>query len=269
VSDGVPRLPSHAVETISAFLRAHTLTGGLTGVVVGLSGGIDSAVTARLARDSLGPDHVLGVLLPDARFPRDLLAETEEFASSLGIRHRTVEIEPVEEGFRAALPELSDLVALGNVKARIRMTMLHAIARAGRRLVAGTGNKSEILLGYFTKYGDGGVDLLPIGDLYKTEVRELAARLEIPGPIRARPPTAGLWEGQTDEAELGQPYEVIDQILYGLEQLRTEEEIARRTGIPIDQVREVLERVSRNRHKRRPPPIPKIGLRTIGLDWRD
>ena len=265
----VPRLPAHAEETIAAFLRAHAGTGGPTGVVIGLSGGIDSALTARLARDALGPERVLGLLLPDARFPADLRTETEEYARALGIAHRTIEIEPIEARFRDAVAELADPVALGNVKARIRMTILYAVARAAGRLVAGTGNKSEILLGYFTKYGDGGVDLLPIGDLYKTEVRELAARLDLPAAIRERPPTAGLWEGQTDEAELGFPYEVIDQILVGLEQLRTDDDIARRTGVPLERVREVLDRVGRNRHKRRPPPIPKIGLRTIGIDWRD
>jgi len=269
MSGRIPRLPAHAVEIVHAFLRAHALGEGRRGVVVGLSGGIDSAVTVRLARDALGPGQVLGVLLPDVRFPPELLVETEEYARALGIAHRTVPIEPIEQGFRAALPELADPVALGNLKARIRMVLLHAIARGEQRLVAGTGNKSEILLGYFTKYGDGGVDLLPIGDLYKTEVRELAADLDLPAPIRERAPTAGLWEGQTDEAELGFPYEVIDQILYGLEQLRSDEEIADRTGVPLARVREVLDRVTRNRHKRRPPPIPKIGLRTIGLDWRD
>jgi NAD+ synthase len=269
VKELVPRLPRHAVETIHAFLRSHALSNGLDGVVIGLSGGIDSALTARLARDALGPDHVLGVQLPDARFPAPLRLETEEYARALGIGHRLLEIEPIEARYRESLSELADPVALGNMKARIRMSVLYAIARGARKVVAGTGNKSEVLLGYFTKYGDGGVDLLPIGDLYKTEVRELAADLGLPDAIRARPPTAGLWEGQTDEEELGFPYEIIDQILYGLEQLRTDEEIARRTGIPLPRVREVLERVARNRHKRRPPPIPKIGLRTVGLDWRD
>ncbi len=269
MTDLVPRLPRHAVETIATFLRAHALGPERTGVVVGLSGGIDSALTARLARDALGADHVIGVQLPDARFPPELREETEAYARLLGIAHRRVEIEPIEARYREALSELADPVALGNVKARIRMAVLYAIARGASKLVAGTGNKSEILLGYFTKYGDGGVDLLPIGDLYKTEVRELAAELSLPDQIRSRAPSAGLWEGQTDEAELGFPYEVIDRILFGLEGLRTDAEIARRTGVPIDRVREVIERVERNRHKRRLPPIPKVGLRTIGIDWRD
>jgi NAD+ synthase len=265
----VPRVPAHAVDTIAQFLRAHALGSGADGIVVGLSGGIDSALAARLARDALGPDHVLGVLLPDAPFPQALLNETEAYARDLGIESRTVPIEPVEQAFRALLPELSDRVSLGNVKARIRMIVLYAIARERHRLVVGTGNKSELLLGYFTKYGDGGVDLLPLGDLYKTDVRSIARGLGLPSALLERPPTAGLWEGQTDEAELGISYDDVDQILYGLEQLRSEEEIATLTGFPLVRVHEVAERVARFRHKRRPPPIAKVRLRTIGIDWRE
>ena len=265
----VPRLPPHAVDTVRQFLRAHALGDGAEGVVVGLSGGIDSALVARLARDALGPGHVLGVLLPDAPFPPALREETREYARSLGIESRTVDIETVEKAYRDLLPELADRVSLGNVKARIRMTVDYAIARERHRLVVGTGNKSELLLGYFTKYGDGGVDLLPLGDLYKTDVRAIAKDLGLPEAIRDRPPTAGLWEGQTDEAELGISYDDVDQILYGLEQLLSEEEIAKITGFPLPRVREVSERVVRFRHKRRPPPIPKVRLRTIGMDWRE
>jgi len=269
VSTLVPRLPAHAVPTIHQFLRSHALSNGLEGVVVGLSGGMDSALVARLARDALGPEHVLGLLLPDLQFPEELQTETEEYARSLGIEVRTILIESVESGFRALLPELADRVALGNVKARIRMIVLYAVARERRRLVVGTGNKSELLLGYFTKYGDGGSDLLPVGDLYKTEIRALSRELGLPAAVLARPPTAGLWEGQTDEGELGISYAEVDQVLLGLEQLRDDAEIAATTGLSLDRVRKVAARVHRYRHKRRPPPIPKVGLRTIGLDWRD
>ena len=265
----VPKLPAHARGTIETFLRAHALAEGLDGLVVGLSGGIDSALVARLATDALGPRHVLGVLLPDERFPAALEAETVDYARSLGIESRTIRIGPIESAFRAALPEVDDRVALGNTIARIRMVILYTLARGRRRLVAGTGNKSELLLGYFTKYGDGGVDLLPIGDLYKTEVRALAAAMGLPEAIRSRPPTAGLWDGQTDEAELGASYDTLDRILRGLEEFRTEEEIAGATGLPIAQVRDVARRVVESRHKRRAAPVAKVGLRTVGLDWRE
>jgi len=265
----IPKLPAHAVAAIHQFLRAHALSDGATGVVVGLSGGVDSALTARLARDALGPERVMGVLLPDARFAPELLAETEEYARSLGIEFRTIPIDPVERAFGDLIPEVRDRVTLGNVTARIRMTVLHSLARERGRLVVGTGNKSELLLGYFTKFGDGGVDILPIGDLYKTEVGQAAAALGLPTAIRERAPTAGLWVGQTDEGELGLPYSEIDQILYGLERLRTEEEIAESSGLPLARVREVAGRVARTRHKRRPAPVAKVGFRTVGIDWRE
>jgi NAD+ synthase len=265
----VPRVPAHAVDAIGQFLRSHALGNGSDGVVVGLSGGIDSALVARLARDALGAGHVMGVLLPDAPFPDPLLKETEAFARELGIESRTLPIEPVERAYRTLLPELTDRVSVGNMKARIRMVVLYAIARERHRMVAGTGNKSELLLGYFTKYGDGGVDLLPLGDLYKTDVRAIAQELALPAAIRERPPTAGLWEGQTDEDELGISYADVDPVLYGLEQLRTEDEIADITGFPLERVRAVAERVIQFRHKRRLPPVPKLRLRTIGIDWRE
>ncbi|MFZ1023893.1 MAG: NAD+ synthase [Thermoplasmata archaeon] len=265
----VPHLQPHAEETIHQFLRHHAQGAGRGGVVIGLSGGIDSALVARLARDALGPSRVLGVLLPDAAYAPPLLEETMAYARGLGIGVRRIPIDSVEEAIRPLVPNADDQVAWGNVKARVRMILNYATAREVGFRVAGTGNKSEILLGYFTKYGDGGVDLVPIGDLYKTEVRELAQRLELPGPIRERAPTAGLWEGQTDEGELGVAYAEIDRILYGMEQLRTPSEIHGLTGIPNDVIDRIVLRVEQNRHKRRPPPIPKIGLRTIGIDWRD
>jgi NAD+ synthase len=269
MSGGIPKLPPHAIPAIHQFLRAHALSDGATGVVIGLSGGVDSALTARLARDALGAERVLGVLLPDARFPPAIRTETEEYARTLGIEFRTIPIEPVERAYRDLLPEIRDRVTVGNITARVRMTVLYALARERGRLVVGTGNKSELLLGYFTKYGDGGVDLLPIGDLYKTEVWEAAAALDLPLAIRERAPTAGLWEGQTDEQELGLPYSEIDRILYGLERLRSEEEIAESIPIPLARVREVAERVARSRHKRRSAPVAKVGFRTVGLDWRE
>jgi NAD+ synthase len=262
-----PRLPAHAQATIGRFLLAEAAGG--SGFVVGLSGGVDSSLVARLARDAVGAERVHGVALPDGGASEGLVRETEAYAKSLGLGFECVPIGPVVESFRRALPRIVDPVDLGNLAARVRMAVLYAIARSGGRRVLGTGNKSELLLGYFTKYGDGGADLLPIGDLYKTEVYELARRLELPEPILRRPPSAGFWPGQTDEAELGHPYAELDRILRGLEELRSEGEIARSTGQPESVVADVARRVRTYRHKRRLPPIPKIGLRTIGLDWRD
>jgi len=269
VIDLVPHLPKHAESTIRQFLSAHSLPPASEGVVVGLSGGIDSALCARLAVDALGPERVLGVLLPADGFPEELRRETERYAEDLGIAHRTVLLTGVAEAVRTALPDVTDRITTGNTVARLRMAVLYALARDHHRLVMGTGNKSELLQGYFTKYGDGGVDLLPIGDLYKTQLRELAAGLGLPAAVRERAPSAGFWEGQTDEEELGTSYADLDRVLFGLEQLCRPEEIHERTGIPLDTVHRIAERVTLTRHKRRPPPVAKIGWRTVGLDWRE
>ncbi|MCI4353208.1 MAG: NAD+ synthase [Thermoplasmata archaeon] len=265
----VPKLSPHTEATIHQFLRGHLTESGAEGLIVAVSGGIDSALCARLARDAVGPERTHSLLLPDAAFPPSLQAEVLEYTRQLGISCRVIAIDGPETAFRGLLPEVTDRVSWGNVKARLRMVLLYLWARERRLLVVGTGNKSELLMGYFTKWGDGGADLLPIGDLYKTQLRELAARLDLPSSVRERPPTAGLWEGQTDEGELGLPYSELDQILFGLEQLRTPEEISRAAGISLDRILGVVATVERTRHKRRPPPIPKLSLRTVGLDWRE
>jgi NAD+ synthase len=269
VSVLTPRLPGYAHESIVRFLRSHLDGPPARRAVVGVSGGIDSAVVLRLASEAVGPDRVVAVLLPDSRFPAPLREETTAFAGGLAGTVRVVSIDPIVASLRGALPDVWDPTGLGNLAARARMTALYAVAGTTGGLVVGTGNKSELLLGYFTKYGDGGADLLPIGDLYKTEVRALAGDLGIPEAIRLRAPTAGLWDGQTDEGELGLPYEAIDQILRGLEELREPSEIAEISGIAPPAVDGIVERVRRNRHKRRSAPVPKLGLRTVGLDWRD
>lgn len=266
---GGPRLPAHAPATIHQFLRAHLKQSGAAGFVIGLSGGIDSAVVARLCRDAVGAEKVRGLLLPDSPQTPELIYETEGFARDLGIASRTAPIGPLAESASRLLPEITDRVALGNLRARLRMTLLYAYGREHRSLVVGTGNKSELLLGYYTKYGDGGVDLLPIGDLYKTEVRALAEELGLPKAIQDRPPTAGFWAGQTDEGELGAPYELLDRILLGLEELRPPGEIAERSAASLDLVARTERRVLEGRHKRVPVPIPKLRLRTVGIDWRD
>lgn len=261
-----PRLPSHALESLVAFLRSGL---GEDGAVLGLSGGVDSALVARLAVEAVGPTRLLALLLPDAGPSRQELASARAYADALGIAHRTVDLAPALAALRAAVPGLEDPLASGNATARLRMTVLYATAGLERRRVVGTGNKSELLLGYFTKHGDGAADLLPLGDLYKSEVFELAERLGLPEAIRRRPPSAGFWEGQTDEGELGLPYEAIDRVLRGLELLLDPPEIARRSGLALEVVERVAARVEAHRHKRRPAPIPKLGLRTVGLDWRD
>lgn len=265
-----PRLPAHAREHVGTFIREHVALSGTEGVVVGLSGGVDSALVATLAVEALGPGRVVGLSLPDARAPPALREEVRAFAQGLGVRFRETPIAPVEDAVIASLGAGSPgMVLRGNVKARVRMILLYSEALASRLLVTGTGNKSEILLGYFTKYGDGGVDLLPIGDLYKTSVYDLGREVGLPGEVLTRAPTAGLWEGQTDEAELGFTYDFADRVLLGMEHLLPPGEIARKLEVPPGSVEAVAARVGRFRHKRRLPPIAKLSRRTVGVDWRD
>ncbi len=265
----VPPLPAHARETLVRFLRAQVEGSGASGVVVGLSGGVDSATAATLAVEALGRERVQAFYLPDAPGTDGVAGEVRHFAEGIGLSLAELDLGPWIDRLSSDLPELSDRRVLGNVKARLRMVALYAKANARGSLVLGTGNKSELLLGYFTKYGDGGADLLPLGDLYKTPLYTLARELGVPEPILARPPTAGLYAGQTDEEELGAPYALLDAILYGLERVWEPSEIAKELSVPLERVLPVVDRVERNRHKRRLPPIPKLGLRTVGLDWRD
>jgi NAD+ synthase len=256
VNDLVPRADPEAPASIGRFLKEQVAESAAHGVVLGVSGGIDSALALRLARDALGPSRVRALLMPDDRYPSALREETIGYVNELGVAWEEIGISRIESAFETALPAPLERLDQGNIKARIRMTLLYARARSLGNLVVGTGNRSELLLGYFTKFGDGGADLLPLARLYKTEVRDIAGWLDLPRPVRERPPTAGLWEGQTDEGELGLPYSAIDPILVGLERGLSISEIVERTGRTEPEVRSIAERVRRHRHKREPPRVP-------------
>lgn len=233
------------IERISSWMREQVKRAGAAGVVVGISGGLDSAVVAVLAQKALG-DHVLGLIMPCHSQPEDendalLLAHTFK------IRWERIDLSPVYDVFLKQLPEAGELCK-ANLKPRLRMSTLYYFANKMNYLVAGTGNKSEILVGYFTKYGDGGVDMLPIGDLTKTQVRKLAEQLKIPRRIIERPPSAGLWSGQTDEEEMNIRYEELDKIITALEK-------GKEPKASKAQVSYVKGMIARSRHKRCPPPI--------------
>jgi NAD+ synthase len=188
-------------------------------VVVGLSGGIDSAVSAALSVKSLGKENVFGILMPCESIPSDI-EDAKIVAEFLGIRYDIIDLTPVYQEFMIQMPKEgeSQKIAKANLKARLRMATLYFIAQSkGNCLVAGTGNRAELAIGYFTKYGDGGVDFEPIGMLYKSEVREIARVLNIPNKIIEKPPSPGLWPGQTDEGEIGLTYDTIDEILYRID----------------------------------------------------
>jgi NAD+ synthase len=203
---------------LSDWLRDEVAASGGDGVVFGLSGGIDSAVVAGLALRAC-PQTTLGVLMPCHSDPQDA-ADAHLVAEVLRLTTATVDLGPVFDlllrTLAAARPDIrGDRLATANLKPRLRMITLYAYANRLRYRVLGTGNRSELTVGYFTKYGDGGVDLLPLGELTKTEVRELARHLGVPQPVIDKPPSAGLWAGQTDEGEMGLTYDELDAYLLG------------------------------------------------------
>lgn len=250
-----------AQNRIIDFIRDETGKAGVSGVVVGISGGIDSALTATLAVKALGKDRVLGIHMPESSLTPAVDSEdAKTLADWLGIEYRTIDISGIISAFMAAVPESesADRLTRGNLKARIRMSLLYFHANQLNRIVIGTGNKTEILLGYYTKYGDGGVDLEPIGGLYKTEVWELSRRLEIPNPLITKKPSAGLWAGQTDEADLGISYVKVDEVLRMIEDYTESEIILNKTGVSAEQLNSVTRRIERNEHKRKAPPVPEL-----------
>ncbi len=259
------KLPDYTEETIKKFIKDFV---GNRGVVVGLSGGIDSAVVTKLCADSLGVERVLAVHMPEKTTPPDDTEDAREFAKSLGVEYREISIDDILQSYLNVL-SLGDRVAIGNLKARIRMNILYAIANEEGRMVAGSSNKSELLVGYFTKYGDGASDFMPIGDLYKTQVRQLARKIGIPEKIINKVPRAGLWENQTDEGEMGVDYETLDKILYLIEMDKDPEEIPKILNIPKEVVDRVYGMYMRSKHKRILIYIPKISRRTVAFDWRE
>ena len=243
----------------------------LSGVVIGLSGGLDSSVAVTLATLALGSDRVHGLILPDIGVtPKEDIDDAIRLAKKLGITYYIMEINDIFELFMRKMPfSTNDNVANGNVKARIRMIILYYYANVNKLLVCGTSDKSEILLGYYTKYGDGGSDILPLGDLYKTQVRQLGRYIGLPEKIYNKPSSPRLWKGQMAEKELGVKYEVIDTILYlYFDKGKGLEDIVYETNIDRETVLGVLRRVYRNEHKRNTPPIPKIYGLSVSTDWK-
>ncbi len=258
-------LPDYARESIVRFIKDFV---GERSVVVGISGGLDSAVVASLCAQSLGKDKVVAVHMPDQVTPPEDTEDARNLASALGIEYREISIGDLVEPMAKRIG-IKNLIALGNLKARIRMLILYGIANQESRLVVGTSNKSELLVGYFTKYGDGASDLSPIGDLYKTQVRILAERIGIPEKIRNKKPSATLLPGQTDEEEIGVTYEMLDRILYGMELGYPPEKVAKFLDMPMETVEKIYGMHERSRHKRVMLYIPKIGIRTVNTDWRE
>ncbi|NJF26095.1 NAD+ synthase [Thermococcus sp. Bubb.Bath] len=240
------------METLTAFIRENVEKAEAEGVVIGISGGIDSATVAYLATNVLGKEKVLGLIMP--YYETHDVEDAKLVCESLGIEHKVINIRPMVDTFASQLGFQPDNRSLGNVMARTRMILLYAHANQLNRLVLGTSNRSEFLTGYFTKWGDGASDYAPLINLYKTEVWEVAKLLGVPERIIQKKPTAGLWEGQTDEDELGISYRLLDEVLWRLVDLKMpKDKIAEELGISVERVEYVENLVRRSEHKRRLP----------------
>ena len=250
------KIDEDAVEKkIISFIKEKTSTSD--GVVIGLSGGIDSSVCAALATKALGKDKVHGLILPTKTTSNEDIKDAKDLAETLAIQYKTIDIT----GIYDSIDKVSfskDRIGKGNIMARIRMIVLRDYAHTKNLLVLGTGNKSELQIGYFTKNGDSGVDILPIGDLYKTQVRYLAKHQNINRNIITKAPTAGLWHGQTDEDEIGVKYETLDKILLGLELGFTTSEISEIIKTGEDTIIKIKDRIKHSKHKIEPIPVQKV-----------
>ncbi len=249
--------PVEAADIASRFVIDVVSAAGAGGVVVGLSGGIDSAVSAALAVRGLGRDRVLGLLLPYATSASSSLQDARSVADFLGIRTELVEISPLIDAWME-MQTGADQVRQGNVMARVRMIVLYDISRREGLLVLGTGNRSEALLGYTTLHGDNACGLNPLGQLYKTEIRLLAAHLDLPEAVILKPPSADLWIGQFDEDELGFSYAEADRILHHLVDVGLGERQIAALGFAPELVRKVNERMRAMAFKRALPPVAEF-----------
>ncbi len=258
--------PDLAHKILTGFVKSEINRVGFTRAVVGLSGGIDSALSCVLAAEALGPENVLAVRMPYKSSSPESLEHAQMVIEQFKVRSETIEITDMVDALISRDPEMSK-TRKGNIMARARMIVLYDRSEAFKGLVVGTGNKTEILLGYSTLWGDSASALNPIGDLYKAQVRQLSRALGIPSVIVDKPPSADLWAGQTDENELGFTYEDVDKLLYLLVDHRYSPEECIEVGFDQTFVETVVTRIRRNQFKRMLPPIAKLSNRTIGYDF--
>jgi NAD+ synthase len=249
------------------FIRNEVRKVGFERVVLNLSGGVDSSLVAILAAEALGPGNVMALILPYRSSDPKSGTDALQVVAQLGIHHLEIDITPQIDAYFARVPN-ADNVRRGNKMARERMTIAYDQSLAWRALVIGTSNKTELLLGYGTIYGDMASAINPIGDLYKTQVWQLADAIGVPTAIVQKAPSADLWAGQSDETELGFQYRLIDQLLYYLVDQRYSIEEVQRLGFDPAFVEQIVRRVRDNQYKRRLPVIAKLSSRTIDRDFR-
>ena len=265
--------PAQATEVMIGFVRSQMDQAGFGRIVVGLSGGVDSATVAFLCARAVGPDNLLAVRMPYRTSSEASETDALRVVEALGCRTERVDITPMVEPMLELIDEPdapieSDRlnVRRGNVMARQRMIVLYDRSAAWDALVAGTSNKTEALLGYGTLHGDMAAAFAPIGDLYKTQLRGVARHLGVPEEVVAKQPSADLWPGQTDEGELGRSYDALDRALFALVDRRWSVDRCVREGLPRDLVEWVVRRVAQTEFKRQLPPVAKLSLRTPGFD---
>jgi len=257
MADKIPEMTMDDVRHITDFIKKSVESTGSSGLVIGLSGGIDSAVVSKLAADAIDPSEILNVFMPSRTTPASDYKTTMELSQMWGTEYKIVDIQPAVDALTSVL--LSDVEApleRGNIAARCRMIVLYNLAKKRNYIVAGTSNKSEMMTGYFTKFGDGACDLTPLANLYKTEVRQIASLIGVPQEIIDKPPSAGFWEGQTDESEMGISYGELDVILRDLEAGLDDITIAHDAKLTVDEVVRMRELVASMEHKRHLPLKP-------------
>jgi len=254
LSDWISRFdPEYEIDRVEKFIARKKSDIGFKKGIIGLSGGIDSSLTTVLAKRALSNRQIEVVFLPEATTPDVDRNDVERLARAFDLNVRTIELDGLVSGFEEKIGELPEL-AEANLKARIRMVVLYALANRSGGLVIGTGNLSEWLLGYFTKYGDGAADLAPLTHLYKSELLPIARHLEVPESIITKPPSAGLWDGQTDEEELGGSYDQIDRVLYLKHDLAYDlKEAKEELDFDPAFVEDIYAMVERTSHKREEP----------------
>ncbi len=254
-------------DLLVRFLRDETGNAGFHKGVIGISGGVDSAVSAFLAAEALGAKNLIGVLMPHASSSPQSLKDARSVVEKLGIHSELVDISPMVDAY-CQQHKITDRVRRGNIMARMRMIVLYDISAREKGLVIGTSNKTELLVGYGTLFGDTASALNPLGDLFKTQVWQLARMLGVPKAIVGKKPSADLWEGQTDEDEIGAPYTRLDALLFHLIDERRSEEELKALGFEGKFITKVRELVRKSQFKRRPPLIAKISYRTLNIDFR-
>ena len=253
-------------KILTSFIREELNKFNYKRGILGLSGGLDSSVCALLAAKALKPENVTGLILPYGNTFAEDVKDAQEFSQLLGIKSKTIDISPMIDAYFSGYPTKSK-VKQGNKMARERMSILYDFSAREKALVLGTSNKSELLLGYGTIHGDMACAINPLGDLYKTQIRQLAEHLRIPEKIRKKSPSAGLWVGQTDEREIGISYDKMDKILYQLVDKRMPKEKIIASGFNREDVKKIINLIKKSEFKRHLPSIPKISSRTVGHDF--